>query len=404
MNAHCKGERDGGTPVAPTEAEPAAPTVIVIGPGPDQVGGMASVVAQMVAMDFGGRYHVRLLPVTLAADARESLSGRVIRHIRQMRRLRSAISRSCASITHIHTCSGFSFYRATADMLLVQRLGCRVILHIHGAAFDAFYAGGSTWRRRIIAWSLSRADRVVALSNGWRNKLREMAPNARLVVIENAVEMPPEQPTSRKDGPCRFLLLARMDEWKGIDDLLHACAELHGGGIAIELVLAGPPGTAGDATHLNEKIRARNLETVVRYVGPVYGEKKSDLLVQADVYVQPSHHEGMPIAMLEALAHGLPIVATRVGAVPEVIVDRQHGLLVPPRRPDLLARAMRDLTSDRKRRRTMSDAARSLAQKRFSMTRFRNDLVLLYGGIRVSYPGRVDARHGRLCESPVTAR
>jgi glycosyltransferase involved in cell wall biosynthesis len=132
---------------------------------------------------------------------------------------------------------------------------------------------------------------------------------------------------------------------------------------------------------LNEKIDGLGLTGTVRYVGPVHGHQKSGLLASADAYVQPSHHEGMPIAMLEALSYGLPVVATRVGAVPEIINDGHSGLLVPPHRLDLLARAMREVASNAARRRAMSYAAYALACERFSTTRLRGDLLSLYGSV-----------------------
>ena len=116
----------------------------------------------------------------------------------------------------------------------------------------------------------------------------------------------------------------------------------------------------------------------MRYAGSVHGADKSDLLRWADVYVQPSHHEGMPIAMLEALAYRLPIVATQVGAVPEVVADGVHGLLVPPHDPGQLAAAMGNVARDADRRRSFSSAAARLAASRFSSARFRDDLVKLY--------------------------
>jgi glycosyltransferase involved in cell wall biosynthesis len=108
----------------------------------------------------------------------------------------------------------------------------------------------------------------------------------------------------------------------------------------------------------------------------------------------------MPIALLEALAHGLPVVATRVGAVPDVIAEGRQGLLVPPRRPGLLADAMRNLARDLQRRKELSCASRRLAQTRFSLDRLRADLLSLYDDISApstpaqSIPAGVPARAG----------
>ena len=361
-------------------------TVILVGPPPTMVGGMASVVEQILALAFGGRYKVELFPITVGPDDDEPLSRRVARHIAHLRSLARIIRRRRASIVHLHTCSGFSFYRSVADLILVRWLGCRAVLHIHGARFDEFYARVGWVQRRLIAGALARADRVIALSAAWRGKLAAMAPAARLVVVENAVVGPAELPSRRHDGPCRFLLMARMDDWKGVDDLLEACAALRAAKGAFELVLAGPPGTAGDGPVLAEKIRSRGLESSVRYVGPVRGAEKSDLLRWADVYVQPSHYEGMPISLLEALAYRLPVVATKVGAVPEVVADGVQGFLVPPRDPARLSAALSEMARDACRRQVLSDAAARLAASRFASKRFRDDLVDLYDGVCADVP------------------
>jgi glycosyltransferase involved in cell wall biosynthesis len=345
------------------------------------IGGMAGVMGQILNLDFDGRYRVECVPVTLSSVEGESAIRRLARHVRQLWVLRRAIRRTGAAIVHVHTCSGFSFYRSVLDLWVARWTGARVALHVHGAAFDEFYEQTGAIARRFIERALSHADCVIALSDGWRRKLQGMAPHARIAVVENAIDIPETVAERRHDGPCRFLMLARMDEWKGVDDLLDACALLRTDGLVVEVALAGPPGTAGDEAVLNQKIRARALDGFVRYIGPVQGAEKTKLLEWAEVYVQPSRHEGMPLSLLEALAYGLPVVATRVGAVPEVIDDRLHGLLVPPGDPAQLARAMRELATDEGLREAMSRAGRDLVRRRFSLARFRKDLVSLYDSL-----------------------
>jgi glycosyltransferase involved in cell wall biosynthesis len=353
----------------------------MVGPSPELLGGMASVCGQMASLGYDDRYTIELFPLTFSAEAGESTHGRVGRHVGHLQRLAQTLRRTNASIVHVHTCSGFSFDRSVADMAVAQTLGCRVVLHIHGAAFDRFFEEAGPLRRRWIAGSLARADAVIALSEVWRRKLETISPSARLTVIENAVESPSVETARCHVGPCRFLLLARMDAWKGIDDLLDAGAALRAEDCTFELVLAGPDGTAGDAGALAEKIHRRGLQSAVRYAGPVRGQEKTDLLRWADVYVQPSHHEGMPISLLEALAYGLPIVATNVGAVPEVVRDGVHGRVVPPHRPELLAVAMGELARRGELRCSLSAAAVELARDRFSLARFERDLLAVYDTI-----------------------
>jgi glycosyltransferase involved in cell wall biosynthesis len=268
------------------------------------------------------------------------------------------------------------------DLWIARREGGRTVLHVHGAAFDRFFERAGPLGQQVVRSGLARADVVVALSPWWRDRLQTMSPRTRIKVVENAVDLP-ERPAGAAGGgePFRFVLLARMDVWKGIDDALDAIGLLQDRGQRARLVLAGPEGTAGDAQALRAKIASRGVERFASYLGCVEGAAKQRLLAESDCLIQPSHHEGMPLSVLEALAHGLPVIATRVGSVPEVIEDGVQGLLVPPHRPDLLAAVMARLVDDRRECGRMSVAARALAEQRFSLKRFQRDLTCVYDGL-----------------------
>jgi len=157
--------------------------------------------------------------------------------------------------------------------------------------------------------------------------------------------------------------------------------------VPFELTLAGPPGTAGDRHTLPERIDRLGLADRVRYIGEVRGAAKYELLRTSDAYVQASHNEGMPMAVLEALAFGLPIVATDVGSLGEVITPEREGLIVPPHEPQELARAMARIAQNPNERRNMARAAVRLARRRFSESRLRDDLVRLYDGLLIGSEG-----------------
>lgn len=363
-------------------------TIVHLGPPAETIGGMASVVAQIETLNFRGRYAIAVLPATTAPPRRESLPAKVARHLRQLNALRRMIQSARSPVVHIHTCSGFSFYRSLVDLESARMMRRRVVLHIHGAAFDEFFDRSSSLARRVIRRGLQAADVVIALSESWRETLLKMSPHARVRVVENAVALPvfEREPSDRAEPDasadrCRFILLARMDEWKGIDDLLAACAILQAQHTSYELSLVGPPGSAGDASVLEAKIRRLNLTDCVRYLGAARGVAKDRLLRDADVYVQSSHHEGMPISVLEAFSYGLAVVATRVGAIGEIITCGREGLLVPAHAPEKLARSMARLAGDVCLREQMGIAARALAERRFSLDRFRDDLANVYDAL-----------------------
>lgn len=352
--------------------------VLTVGPSPDLVGGMSSVINQMTRLDFAGRYAIECFPITLSSSSEESSAHRIARHVSQRLRLGRILRERDFAIVHIHTCSGFSFHRCAWDLRVARRHGAKTVLHMHGAQFDNYVDRASGLEKRLIRHALQSADRVVALSARWHQVLLSAAPKARIEIIENAVDPAPAQRQRPCNGPCRFLTLARMDAWKGIDDLLDAASLMQRRGMDFRLTLAGPEGSAGDRRQIQGKIDARDLTSRVVYVGTVMGAEKEHLLEATDVYVQPSHHEGMPISILEALAHEVPVVATRVGAIPEIIDDDVHGLIVPARDPGALAQAMGTLVVDVPRRLALGSAGLTLAKSRFSLARFREELTSIY--------------------------
>jgi len=356
---------------------------------------------QMTSLEMGGRYWFRPFYATTAPPGREPSGAKVIRHGRHLYNLRAAIRTCGAGIAHIHTCSGVSFARSAADLLVARQAGCKTVLHIHGAKFNEFFASLGRTGRRMVAVAMRLSDRVVALSETWQRQLEGMSPGARIVVMENATAIPRGAGAARRDGPCRFLFLGRMDTWKGIDDLLDAAQRVTQRHVPFHLTLAGPPGTAGNASTLKGKIASRGLRAVVDYSGPVFGSGKDRLLREADVYVQPSHNEGMPISLLEALAYGLAVVATRVGAVPEVIGHGREGLLVEARNVEPLASAMETMCREDALRESMSVAAGRLARGRFGLRRLQSDLLALYDGLPVAgHPCASAARSATVTLAP----
>lgn len=324
----------------------------------------------------------------MASQNGESAPRRIARHFGQRFLLGKTLRESPAAIVHIHTCSGFSFHRSAWDLRVARRHGCQTVLHMHGAQFDDYFSKASGLEQRFIRLTLLAADRVVALSDGWREKIRSMAPGAKLTVIENAVEGSSAGVSRPARSQCRFLVLCRMDAWKGIDDVLDACAILKRQGTSFGLTLAGPAGTAGDPCCIRGKIANRGLTDCAVYVGPVEGEAKARLFAESDALVQPSHQEGMPITILEAFANDLPVIASRVGSIPEIMVHEEHGLLIPAKNPAALACAMGALAVDPPQRTSMGRAGGLLARTRFSLTRCRDDLLELYDGLLREKPAR----------------
>ena len=300
--------------------------VLMVGPLPPPVGGMASVVQNLV-QGLGGRVELQVLNNVKTTAADRSLWRGVAAQLRLLGRLAWACLAWRPAVVHIHTCSWFTFWRNGVDVLLARLLGRRVVLHIHGAQFHRFLGGLAGVRAWLARRLLRAAHRVVVLGEGWRGVLAAWADPARIVVVPNGV--PLGQPvTPAADGPFRILCLANYEVRKGQEDLLRAVAGLRVSR-TVRVELLGFEAEPGRRQRLLDLAAELGLEDV-DVPGPVMGAAKEARLAAAHCFCLPSYDEGLPMSMLEAMAVGLPVVATRVGAIPEAVVDGRDGLLFEP--------------------------------------------------------------------------
>ncbi|MFO0687461.1 MAG: glycosyltransferase [Myxococcota bacterium] len=153
--------------------------------------------------------------------------------------------------------------------------------------------------------------------------------------------------------------------------LLRALPELGDARVAIA-------GRGEEEPHLRRLAAELGIESRVHLLG--LRNDVDRLLAAADVFVQPSRSEGLPLAVLEAMAAGLPVVATRVGGMGEAVVDGETGLLVEPERPDILAGALRRLLGDEALRSRLGRAGRARAEAEFSVETMARRYVALYRG------------------------
>lgn len=191
-------------------------------------------------------------------------------------------------------------------------------------------------------------------------------------VAESAVPMQP---------PCRLLALGRFVQKKGFDTLLHACHVLDSEGFDFRLELGG---SGPEERRLKSLARRLGLGGRVSFPGFVRHDRVSDFCLHGDLLVAPSRvadsgdRDGIPNVILEALLHRLPVVASAVGGIPEVIADKQTGLLVPPGHPEALARALVAMTGDRASALRMAGNGRNLVMRDFDLEDTSRRLIELF--------------------------
>jgi len=287
-------------------------------------------------------------------------------------------------LVHVHSSYAFSFYRAAFYVFVADALWSRPIaFHVHGSSFDTFLETDSRLVRRLQSTVFERCDRIIVLSDYWRRELEPRAEEEKLVVVPNAVDPDRFDPEYDHD-PTRLTFVSSLIPRKGVRELIDAVDRLAAAESSdFELSIAG----SGPLRESVEALAARYEH--VTYHGFVSEREKCRLLSTGDVFVLPSHAEGLPIAMLEGMAGGDAIVSTTVGSIPEVI-DDDSGMLVEPGDPEALANAISSLAGDDVRVGQMGRRNRTLVRDRYAWSTVAERIARVYREIAP----RTEARTG----------
>jgi len=250
----------------------------------------------------------------------------------------------------------------------------RLILHLHGRGV-AERARRRSWRS-LYEFTFSNCA-LISASVGMRQ--HELSPlkleGARQYVIENAVDrvdVDRYKVAAEPDQPTRLLFLSTTFPFKGIFVLLSALRLLADRGVAFRAELAGNSTTAHDES-IRRTIEETGLAGMIWTSGARYGDDKWRSFGRADVFVLPTLNDYFPLVLLEAMQFGLPIVATRVGAIAEIVEDESNGVVVAPGDAHALADALERLIKDRDLRRRFGAGSRARYLARYVPERFTDE-------------------------------
>lgn len=307
----------------------------------------------------------------LGTGVGSSLFGKSFAFVRALARYARAVP--SYDIVHLHISSRGSCKRKSIMARMAHKAGKRVILHDHDGEFAKAFEEGGDGYRRDVRETFGLADRVVVLSEEWRDYFAENVcdPN-RITVVHNGVVVPasPCSPCSHQD----VLFLGRLDANKSPDVLLRASRE----------VLKRFPETkivfGGDGEVEKNKRLAEELGIADRceFHGWVTGDEREALFERAAVYCLPSKNEGLPMSVLEAMARGIPTVATAVGGVPQVIENGVNGFLVNVDDIETLSKMLIALLESTALRETVGVASRETILRSFSIARSINEVIEVY--------------------------
>jgi glycosyltransferase involved in cell wall biosynthesis len=312
-------------------------------------------------------------------------------------RLARLIRRERPDILHTHTAKAGTVGRVAA--LLAGRHRPPIVVHtFHGHVLRGYFGPlRSTVFRLLERWLAGHTTALIAVSPQVRDDLvaLHVAPPERFVVIRLGIELG-ERVAGARDGrvesrrylgipPDRFAVgwIGRMTAVKRTDDVLVAFKRLREDGVDAVLCMVGD---GPDRPQLEQRAHELGIVRDTLFLG--YQEEVAQFYAAFDALVLPSSNEGTPVSAIEALAAGRPVVATRVGGVPDVVEEGKDGFLVEPGATEELADRLAQLAADPELRGRMGRAGRDRVLPRYAVHRLVDDVDRLYRSLL----SEVDAR------------
>lgn len=357
--------------------------VVMIGVSLAAPGGMTSVVQLYREMGLFSAWNVRYI----ASYERPGKFTQLRVMALAVLSLLWLLLRGQAGLVHVHAASRGSFWRKSVFCAMARLFNLPYVFHLHSGEFPVFYRDecgprAQRWVRR----TLEGAHTVVALTGLWRAALATIAPAARIAVLGNPVQVASAlpQPHGQAGGPLaatatgpQLLFLGRLRDKKGVPDIVRAMPAILAHYPDAVFTLAGD----GELGATRQQARALDVAHALRTPGWVDGTAKDALMAQADVLLLPSYFEGLPVCILEAMAAGVPVVASNVGGIPELLDHGHCGVLHVPGDVAALAAAVLRVLDDAVLREGLRRAAHARAVQMYSTQAVMAEVSALYGQI-----------------------
>jgi len=293
------------------------------------VGGQMFACQSLINSRISDRVEWILIDTTAASNILASVFYRTWKAILRIAKTLRALLFEKTDAALIFTSHGSSFLEKGTAALLAKLFGKKVILAPRSGLMHIAY-NQSKFHRWFIPYVVRKSDYVICQGENWKTFFQDASgePEDKFIVIQNWLHTEPYFAISRPESPQKetisILFLAWLIAEKGIFDLIEAA----------RVIVAQYPQVCfwicGEGEHSKEaraKVKEYGIAHAFDFKGWVKGEQKMDTLRDADIYVLPSHFEGFPNSLMEAMASELPVISTTVGAIPELVHTPSNGLL-----------------------------------------------------------------------------
>ena len=394
---------DKSTKMSPVEMNGQLGKILFFAPTPPPYSGPESVTEMLLHSDLGKNF--RISHIRANFNPVNASKGKLNRHnLLAGLRLFPALAHRMISdrpniLYTIISENRLGLLRNALVVTLANIFGVKVILHLHGSNFRSYYQHSVYFDRLVAKYVCRKCHTFIVLANSLKDQFREVLPGGyRVSAVYNAVDAENLFPSvysydqlvrSRSMNERRLVVLfmGYHSANKGYFDLMAAIPEVEKACPFVEFVSAGEA-VKRDSFKIygnNPAVTIKEKRKLVDFglhrnhaVGTVQGEEKSKLFREADVFVLPSYSEGMPIVVLEAMAAGLPVVTTPVGAISELFHDGSNGFLVNPGKPEEISKALVTLLTNESLREKIGRINYERARLEFNVNRMAYEMCSVF--------------------------
>ena len=337
----------------------------------ENVSGISSVVRQIIENGDAEFYHF----IAGRKDTDKKNVNWIFNQAALIPRFLLKLGKTKPNIVHINTAlTALSIVRDSALVFAARSSGYPILLHIHGGRFLT-HGFNKPIFARLTKKMLKRSSITIVLSETEKKIIETYQKNADVRVLKNAVPLDKIKTIKRKNNQKKTIIFfGRLHEGKGLTEIIEACRILKSENIQFDFKCYG---TGGE----KEKFISKMTEILggkFYYGETVSGAEKWRVLAESDIFLLPSHYEGLPMALLEAMAAGCVPVVSNVGSIGEVVADGKNGFLIEPRNVLQIVGKLKSLLSDEINLNELRQNARKTVEERFNFRNYTKKLEGIY--------------------------
>lgn len=290
--------------------------VLMLGPL-DVHGGMSTVMKNYINSNIF-KQNINLMYISTSTDG--SIILKLLKSSIALIKLVFILVFNSIDIVHVHVALDGSIYRKGIFMRLSKLFNKSIVLHFHASDLEEFYYKRCDKnKKKIVLGIFNMADHVISLNKSMKEKLNDIlgVNSTVLYNFTNNIDKPIYNLNSKN-----ILMISRITYDKGIYELINVMDNLKKNNI--KLILAGDSDEIDD---IKLYVKSRKLEENIVFLGWVDEKQKYELFKDCFVSILPSHFEGIPMSILESLSYGVPVIASNIGGIPEIISQGKEGFL-----------------------------------------------------------------------------